>query len=255
MRISRITAGFFSLLVLASACSRQGHVTQIDYGFVQLDSTASDSSTSRLIAPYKRDEERLMNEVLGKTDVAMVKEKDKPESLLGNFVADVLFKKTSEKYMPSDRRSPDICLLNNGGLRNSLPKGEITRGKIYELMPFDNEIVVVTISGEKMKDLLNYVAGAGGVPVAGMKMGIKGKVPMNVLIGGQPVDDKKTYKVITSDYLANGGDKMTFLASPIAMETTGYKIRDALIDYFKAETANGHIVTAAMDGRIYYETK
>ena len=58
---------------------------------------------------------------------------------------------------PSNNHHIDFCLLNNGGLRTSLPQGNITRRKIFELMPFENELVVVTISKEKMTDLKAYL--------------------------------------------------------------------------------------------------
>jgi len=249
MRISRPPA-FAFLLFLALACNRPAHITQIGYGYTQLSAPASDSATAAIIAPYKEKHDREMNEIIGRTDKAMPKERDQLETLLGNFVADVCLEKANALVSRAD-----MCVLNNGGLRSSLPKGEISRGKIFELMPFENEIVVLTLSGEKMQALLNYIAAAGGVPVAGIKMGVKGRAPGKALIQGQPFDPQKNYRVATSDYLANGGDRMSFFAAPIAIEYTGSKIRDALIEHFKVQTKKGATVTSSLDGRLHHETE
>ena len=238
------------LLLYATGCHRPGEITEISSGYVPLDYNTTDSGVVKIIAPYKKQHDLQMNDVLGKTAVAMTKTNEKPEHLLGNFVADVVYNAAREANL-----DPDICLLNNGGLRTSLPQGDITRGKIYELMPFDNEIVVVAISGEKMLDLLTYIVDAGGVPASGLKMGIRGRVPVNILIKGEPFDKTKNYTVATSDYLSGGGDKMSFFRNPLSVKTTGIKIRDAIINHFKKETANGKTITATIDGRIYYETK
>jgi len=234
------------------------HVVSVTPGYAELNSTVTqeDSATHALLAPYKLGLDSIMNEVVGETSEAMPKEKDRAETLLGNFVADICLERGNLVYHPADNLPAQVCILNNGGLRSSLPKGIITRGNIFELMPFDNEIVVVTITGAKMWSLLKYVGASGGVPVAGMKMGLKpDKTPGAVTILGVPFDSTKTYKVITSDYLASGGDKMSFLQNPLKLETTGYKIRDAILDDCLANKKQGIVITPKLDGRIYYETK
>ncbi|TND08939.1 MAG: 5'-nucleotidase [Bacteroidetes bacterium] len=236
---------FLCLIVIS--CNRPGEITGIEYTSLSLSNSAADSSTHRIISPYKEKLDKEMNEIVGITDTAYVKEKDKPEYLLGNLVSDIVFQASAKAGQPAD-----ICLLNNGGLRTSLPKGEITRGKLFELMPFDNEIVVVTISGAKMSELFKYVAASGGVPVSGLKMGIKGRVPVDMKIGGLPFDTTRTYRVATSDYLAAGGDKMSFLGEPVKTDITGIRIRDALIDYFRAEKQKGKLIKSNLDGRVYY---
>ena len=95
------------------------------------------------IAPYKSGMDKTMNEVLNTSDVAMTK--DVPEGLLGNFVADLILKKANDYYAPDDGAKVSICILNNGGLRTPLPKGDITRGKVFELMPFENEMVFIQL--------------------------------------------------------------------------------------------------------------
>lgn len=242
-------------LLFVFAC-RHVHVAAVTPGYVIMnDSVAQhDSVIASILTPYKLQLDSVMDEVIGKTTLAMPNEKGKQETFLGNFVADVCLSKGNSVYKPADGRPADVCLLNNGGLRASLPQGNITRRNIFELMPFDNEMVVVTISGAKMWELIRFVTASGGMPIAGMNVGMKpDKSPGKVLVNGEPFDSTKTYKVLTSDYLAHGGDKMLFLKDPIAYETTGYLIRTALIDAFTEKNKAGIAVTPVVDGRIHYE--
>jgi len=213
------------------------------------DSTSGEKSIQQLIQPYKSSMEGEMNEVIGRS--AMEMEKAQPEGQLGNFVADLVFQKAMEKYKPQDGKMPDFCLINNGGLRTSLPQGDITKRNAFELMPFENEIVVVTISGEKAKELFDYIATVGGQPVSNIKMGIQNQQPYHIYIGKESFDEKRTYKVVTSDYLAQGGDNMTFFKEPLKLENLQYKIRDAIIDFIWEENLNGKEIKSNLDGRIY----
>lgn len=249
---------FLSTTLIVAACHHQSALTGVEVGYVEMNKTElqHDSATGNTIRPYKDSMDHLMNVVVGTTDVAMPKENNKTETLLGNFVADICL----QKVMTLDYKSPDVAgtfsFFNNGGMRSSLPKGKITRGNIFELMPFDNELVVLTLSGKKTWELIRYAAASGGQPLAGMKMGIHpDRTPATAFINGQPFDSTKTYRVVTSDYLANGGDKMDFFKNPIKIQTTGVLIRNAILDYCMEETKQGRALTAKLDGRFYYEAK
>jgi 2',3'-cyclic-nucleotide 2'-phosphodiesterase (5'-nucleotidase family) len=249
---------FLSATFFVVACHHQAQVTKLDVGYVEMNKTELqyDSATDKILQPYKDSLDKLMNIVIGHTALPMAKERDKPETLLGNFVSDICL----QRILQSDYKAPDVagtlCLFNNGGLRSSLPQGNITRGNIFELMPFDNELVIVTLSGKKTWELIRYVSMSGGQPMAGMKLGIHpDKTPSTILIEEQTFDSTKTYRVITSDYLANGGDKMDFFKAPLKIQTTGILIRNAILDYCIAENAKGNTLTAKLDGRFYYETK
>ncbi len=198
------------------------------------------------IAPYKVQVSKIMDEVLAVSEQAMMK--GYPEGLLGNFTADAVLKKAKEYC--KDSCTVDICLLNNGGLRNPLPKGNITLGNIFLLMPFDNEMVLLTINGGDVKELLDFIANKGGMPVAGMRMKIKNAMADEVMIGGKPFDITKSYTIVTSDYLANSGDNMTFFANATRKITIGKKLRDAIIEYLKDESEKGNTINVVKDGRI-----
>lgn len=250
-----LTAVLATATLVLSSCHPQAHVENIDVGYAEMNVQGGyrDTAVAAIIAPYKTKLDKEMNEVLGVSDQAMPKEREPLETLLGDFIADLTLKSANQLLAKNGTLKADIVLLNNGGMRTSLPKGEITKGKIFEIMPFDNEIVLVTISGSQMKALLNFAAQSTGLPVAGMKMGIKDGKPGTVLINGQAFDENKNYVVVTSDYLANGGDNMKFFSAPVQFQSTGVLMRNAMIDYVQNETKAGRTINVKLDGRIYHE--
>jgi 2',3'-cyclic-nucleotide 2'-phosphodiesterase (5'-nucleotidase family) len=177
-----------------------------------------DSTILAIITPYQVKIEDQMNEVLTYTKNDL--EKGKPQSTIGNFVTDLCL----------NYADAHICVMNNGGLRTTISKGEITRGKLYELMPFENELVVLELNKDDYIGLLNYIGSRGGEPFSGITIAINkdGKILSN----SWPVNFEKGEKVrvLTSDFLANGGDEMSFFHEK-EQQKVGLKLRDAIIDY------------------------
>jgi len=131
--------------------------------------------------------------------------------------------------------------------------GAVTLRNIYELMPFENEMVAVTINGSNAEKMFGFIAHKGGMPMAGAIMGIGADTVSKIIIGNVAFDKSKNYTVITSDYLALGGDEMSFFASPVSYHPLKLKMRDAIADYLREQTAKGKTITAQLDKRIYYE--
>ena len=191
--------------------------------------------------------DREMNDTLVWSEDPLIK--GQPEGSLGNFVADCVLDRAREYYNTKGTRA-DLVLLNNGGLRVSLPKGAITKGKIFELMPFDNEMVLTEISGKKMTEMLNFVADKGGMPIAGLRMEIdKNKNATNISINQLPLDTNKIYGVVSSDYLVQGGDNIQFFKEGKKYYSK-LLIRDILIDYCRKTGMARKKLTATTDGRI-----
>ena len=153
---------------------------------------------------------------------------------------------------------PDFCVLNNGGFRTSLNKGPITKGKIFEIMPFDNYLVVVTLNDKQLNELLDYIKkksqmGASrksGVPVSGIRMRITDNEIDKCFIQNVKYNPNKNYHILTTDYLANGGDNMTFFKKASNYINTEVLLRDAIIDYIREINKIGTKVEAKFDGRI-----
>lgn len=243
----------FISIALIQSCSAPTKIKSVTASSIEFNSqnTSIDSSAYKVIAPFKSEMDKIMNEVLVVSDTSLTK--DLPEGSLGNFVSDAVLKKTNDHYKPADNLPADICLLNNGGLRAQLPKGKITRGNAFELMPFENSIVIITLTGEKTKQLFQSLVDFNGAPFSGATIKAKGKKISELKINGEFFDPNKNYKVVTSDYLASGGDKYDFFKEPVKTEILNYKLRDAIIDYMIEENQKGNTLKGKKDGRIKYE--
>jgi len=140
--------------------------------------------------------------------------------------------------------------VNMGSLRSQLPKGNITVGNIFQLMPFENELVILWLKGSEVNKLLQIFAKENGQGVSGVKMDIKDETAINILIDGKQLDENKLYRIATNDYLAGGNDRMIPLASPEKKIETGLKIRNILMEYVIRENLNGRKIQSKLDGRI-----
>jgi len=208
-----------------------------------------DSTIVKLYAPYKNILEKDMNRVLAISEKELVK--DKPESLLTNFLADLLLEQGA--VVANDHQlnfTPAVSFFNYGGIRSSLPKGEITVGNIFELMPFENELVFIELKGDKMQAFMDYIADHGGGSVGGARMVIANDKANDVKIGGKEIDFNKNYWLVTNDYVAAGGDGLEMLAENERFINSGEKIRDAIIDYLEELTNNNQHVNPKLDERI-----
>jgi 2',3'-cyclic-nucleotide 2'-phosphodiesterase (5'-nucleotidase family) len=178
---------------------------------------------------------------------------DRPESPLSNFISDMLLK-FGQQYAKEKLNNVlvDFSLANNGGLRTSIPAGEIMVRNIYELLPFENELVLLNLSGVQIAALADHIVSRGGEGVGGITFGMKGQKAVNILIQGKPLIPNATYWMITNDYVANGGDGMKILKEASGRIETGEKIRDVVLDGLKQMKANNQHVSAKTDGRIYH---
>lgn len=247
--MKRITV-FFSVLFVLTSCNTVGwQVYQAESVKIPLDKETeqyADESFKVFLQPYKVQLEKEMNEVIGFAvqDLKI----HGPESLLSNFSADVYRQIASTAI-----QSPvDIAIVNLKGLRAPVPAGNITVSRIFELMPFENELVVLWVRGEELLSLFDFFASIGGEGVSGMKMGIREGRAVEVTIGGVPVDKDKIYVVATNDYLAEGNDGMTQLKNAAKRVNTGIKIRDMLIEYIRNESEAGRKINPKLDGRVYF---
>ena len=185
-----------------------------------------------------------MNDVIGFADMAL--DKKSPEGSLGNFMVDAFYIMAKESF----KAPVDVALINYGGIRlTQLPAGDVTRGKIFELMPFDNILVLQKLKGSHLQQFLDLVAAKGGWPVAGMTMQIRNKKAVNVMVGGKPLDPDATYSVVNSDFIVNGGDNADLLKA-LPQETRGYLMRDALFDYIKKLKSEGKNISARVENRV-----
>lgn len=219
-------------VLLLSGCSKKQyvHVADIDTDYIRVNkySAKEDKTVKDMIAPYKEQLDAEMNVVLGVIAEDMIK--SKPNSNLGNWFADLLQTIANIEF----DGYIDFAVQNYGGLRVPVvTKGDLIVGDIYEVMPFDNKLVVLNLSGEKTLMLLNRIAEYGGWPISSnLTFGIEDDKATDIMIKGKPFDIKKYYRVALPDYTANGGDRCTFLKEE-PQEDNDKMIRDLIIEYFQ----------------------
>lgn len=213
-------------------------------GYAVSPKAAADTALLNLVQPYLLEVNRTMNKVIGFTPTTMTKRL--PESGLGNFMADCMLEMGTKKFgMPID-----IAFMNQGGIRASINKGNITIGNVYELMPFDNLLVVQELKGSVLEALLNHIASDGGWPISkGSSFKIKNKQAVDIIINGKPLDRNATYITANSDYIAQGGSDAAMLKL-FPFQNKGYLIRDALLEYIQLITASGKPVDAKIENRV-----
>ena len=238
---------FFSVLISLFACSKKTSVANITESHFIVNTNVVDSSIYKAINPYKKVHDEQMYIILAKSEDALLKAD--VESTLGNFFCDAVMYET-KKILGKDSLMLDAAVFNKGGLRNSLPKGNITVGNIFELMPFENEVVLLKLSGLQFKDMLNKICEKGGIPVGGIRMVMKGNKPFDVFVNGVSFDENKDYWVVTSDYLANGGDNYSFFKNAKERKILNVLLRNLIINYCEDITKLGKTIKPQLDGRI-----
>ena len=210
-----------------------------------MSQVGTDSLLLQLVAPYKAQMETEMQEVIGETDTTLFKQQ--PECTLGNFIADAMLQKAKEI-----NPAVDAAVMNYGGIRVSyIQPGAVTVKNMYELMPFDNMLCIVEMNGSTLREFCNHMADAKGWPVNGITYRITpAKQASGILINGKPLDENKTYHIATNDYVANGGDKCSFLI-PLKKQQTNIFIREVLIAYVK--NLRGRPLHPGIEKRVSYE--
>ena len=234
-------------LFLLPACQKKPlHVDSATTEAIPVDASCDgiqDAAYLAQLAPIKADMEKEMNQQLGYAPENMWV--DEPECPMLNWASDALWEAAKKAY----DGKVDIAIVNMGGMRCSWSKGPITRGDVFELMPFDNRLVVLTLKGSDVWALCESFAQYGGQGVAGMRVKIKGKKVAEVLVGGKKLNKKALYHVATSDYLAGGTDHMDALTRYVEYWNSDLVIRDLYLDAVREQDT----IRAAVDGRMTIE--
>ncbi len=204
-----------------------------------------DSAWVEHVARWNADVAPVAAQVLGNASVAL--HRRRPESTIGDFITDA---------MRADVRA-DVALQNPGGMRADLDAGPITRGDVYAIMPFDNTIVTMELTGAQLKLALEQsLRGERVTQVSGVRYVFDSSKPslqritQLTLADGTPVDEAKTYTVAANNFMASGGDQYDALAQGKNRNDTARLIRAAMEAYVQALTAGGSSLELRGDGRI-----
>lgn len=186
--------------------------------------TIADEASAR--AAPRRDEK------LGVTLTNIVTKAYSLESAEGNWFTDLML---------AARPEAQLALTNGGGLRADIPAGELTYGRLYNAMPFDNRFAIVEVKGKHVRRMVttNLQRGSGFNSWGGLVAKARCKdneLAVDIKVGGKPLVDEGTYKIVTSDFLASGGDMSMFgrLKLPEgSIKVTDVIIRDAIAEVLR----------------------
>lgn len=236
-------------MLTITSCQSEYLLTSIEGKRIEITSALDsnpDPQATAILAPYKHIVDSIMSPVIGKSIIAM--EARRPESLLSNFAADVL-RQAATSYTG---KQVEVAITNMGGLRSTLPEGDITYGNIYEIFPFENSLCILKMNGKSLYKLFEQMAKLGGECLSGAQITIgKDRTLLHAQIAGKPIDMNRVYTVATIDYLAEGNDGMSaFLEADEKICPDGLTIRQLVVDHIKQLTSAGKAVTAQLEGRI-----
>ncbi len=226
------------VLATLSACKTASSASSIQLAEVKTQKNISinnelknDDEFVKIIEPYKKKLDKEMNQKISYTNVNLTKQGD--NSNLGNLLADYTFDGANEWAKKNLQKNVDAALINIGGIRTTIGKGDILLKSVFEVMPFENEVIIVKMKGSDLQGLYDYYAKTQvNNPVSHLYIETNNGQLTKTLINGKAVNPVQDYYIATSDYLALGGDNMKFFAKGESIPT-GIKLRDLFIEYFK----------------------
>ena len=216
-------------------------------------SIKNDAAVDQMLAVYAP-KVRELDVVLGKLKGELRKGGYGAGSL-GNFVSDGMRSRASIKL----GKPVDLAIMNGGGLRRqNISEGELRARDIFELLPFENALVTLDLTGEQVLKILGVVVTSreaqSGARITYVTKADKTAALEKATLGNKEIDPKATYTVVTIDYLVNvGGERYAVLRDGKNTKALGITLRDALMDYVKAETAAGRDIKPNLDGRFYLD--
>lgn len=236
---------------LISCAEKKYQITRIEGKEIAVtDKNSEVAEIENFIKPYRDNIDKDLSLILSNAPETIDKSGEW-QTPMGNFLSDITLAKSNKIFQLREKKSIDICLLNHGGIRTIIPKGDVTARNAYEIMPFENSAFVIGLKSEQILEMVNYIITEKKPhPLKGMTFTIgKDNQPKNIAVNGQALENNKIYYVVTSDYLVNGGDNMLFFKKGVEKYDLDYKLRNIIIDYFKENKT----ITANKDIRISKE--
>ncbi|MEK6768491.1 MAG: 5'-nucleotidase C-terminal domain-containing protein [Gemmatimonadota bacterium] len=203
-------------------------VAQLRSETVWTDQEQPDTTVARVVEGYRRQTDRLTNRSIVALQVPLLRRGD--QYALGNLIADA-FRAAAHA---------DVAIENNGGIRSDLPAGAVNWGAMFEVMPFQNFVVRVPVTGVVLRQALEHAAGGGDARahVSGVRVRVDPRAPEGrrvtsiTLENGRPIEDSTHYVLAVPDFMASGGSGYAMLRG-LPAENTGVVDLDAFIDYLR----------------------
>jgi 2',3'-cyclic-nucleotide 2'-phosphodiesterase/3'-nucleotidase len=200
----------------------------LDHLYKRADTLKDDANMLVIYEKYDEELGPVLGKVLGKTTVDLDHDRYAGPSLLGEWVCEIM----------KDKVGVQIAMTNGGGLRTNIPAGDVTAGKLYEVMPFDNTLYTMKLSGADVKANIEHGImneDIGWIQISGVRVTYNSeleagnRITSMVLEDGTVVEMDKYYTVVTNDFMFTGGDKYNFENSKDGLDTF-IPIRDAMME-------------------------
>ncbi len=228
---------FITFLLFISCSPSSYQVTKIQGGKTEVNQELTPiASYEDFIKPYREHINKNLDSVLAYAPITFDKSSGKWETAIGHLMATACFEKASWLLEKQHQKKVDVCLLNHGGIRSIIPKGAVSTRTAFEVMPFENSLVVVALKGKQLEDMVAFfIKERRAHPLAGLKITMNASHEvLRIEVNQKPLEKEATYYVATSDYLSGGGDNMLFFLENQGVYDLNYKIRNVVIDHFKA---------------------
>ena len=239
-----------TIFFFASCKESPPSLSKIDAKHLAIDSTLMEiDSVENFVAPYRKRVNEVLDSTLAYAPYMLTKGDGVYNTSEGNLMADIILQEANPIFKSRTGADIDFVLLNHGGIRSIISKGNVSARTAYEVMPFENSIVVVELSGAAVLEMIDFlISSKRAHPISGMQIVLDQNDKLKSLkIQGSPFIENKNYYVATSNYLVTGGDNMGFFKGMLGTTDTDYLIRNAMIDYFtKVDT-----LRAKVDDRFY----
>ena len=233
------------LVLWMASCATVQRPQSLRYSSYNVLGRQADTAMLRFLEPYAGVLRRSMDDSLGWLPQPL--QKGLPDGTLGNFMADSYLRMAQRRF----DSGVQVAFINHGGIRlNAIASGRLRRGTVYEAMPFDNELVLLRITGLQLQGYLDHIASEGGGGVAGLRMTIRDGKAIDVRVQGRPLDAAASYLMANSDYTVLSGSYAGLRGIPI--RRTGYLLRDATIDYCTSYRDAGRPIQIDTEKRIQH---
>ncbi|MEM9857480.1 MAG: 5'-nucleotidase [Bacteroidota bacterium] len=237
-----VSSGLVYFFILIISCT-----TPVEYNLsfssaaVEIDSTVGSlDNIENIIIPFRERLDSTMNEVIGYAAHDLTT-KGKYESSLGTFVTRLL----REQSISSFETEVDVAIMNHhGGLRAAINEGPITLGEVYQVMPFENEMVLLEIPGDSLTRVIEFISQSGRSMIWPVSFNVTEAGVDNILVDNKTIDPQRNYTLSISDYLANGGSGFNMLMSLNRIDVAPVKLRDMIELEIRQRTSRGDSIKA-----------
>ncbi len=238
--ILRSLNGVFStslILVFLISCSKPAEYN-ISYSWSPVKVTSEIEKSEEIeamIDPFRTKLDSIMDEEIGYSVLDLTTQ-GRYESTLGTFVTKLLYDQSNALY----ERKVDVSLMNHhGGLRAPINKGPITVGDVFEVMPFENEMLLLEVPGETLAEIIKFVGDRSSSMIWPVSFDVTNAGIMNLKVNGESIDPDRVYILSVSDYQANGGSGFEILKSLKRVDVKPIKLRDMILTEVRESTARG----------------